>query len=45
MTELLKDVDSLDRFLYGIEKKGAYRKRCRKVLEEIDLTNLKMKND
>ncbi len=35
--ELLKDVDSLDRYLHGINTEGAYFERCNRVLNELDI--------
>ncbi|MFW6310726.1 MAG: HD domain-containing protein [Nanoarchaeota archaeon] len=37
MVELIKDVDSFDRYLHGIKSEGAYLERCIKVIEELDL--------
>lgn len=37
LTELFKDVDSLDRYLHGIETDSAYLKRCNKVLKELNM--------
>lgn len=33
--ELLKDVDSLDRYLHGIITDGSYATRCQKVFQEL----------
>lgn len=38
--ELIKDVDSLDRYLHGVKTKGAHLKRCKIALKEIDLNML-----
>lgn len=35
--ELLKDVDSLDRYLHGIKSEGAYLERCTKVFNEFGI--------
>jgi len=35
LTELLRDVDSFDRYLHGIKTEGAYLDRCQKVMEEL----------
>ena len=35
LAELLKDVDSLDRYLHGVKTEGAYLDRCRRVLKEL----------
>jgi hypothetical protein len=35
--ELLKDVDSFDRYLYEVKTEGAHLDRCRKVIEELGL--------
>jgi hypothetical protein len=32
---MLKDIDSLDRYLYGIETDGAYEERVDKMLKEL----------
>ena len=37
MVELLKDVDSIDRYLHGVKSEGVYLKRCKKVLKELNL--------
>jgi uncharacterized protein len=37
LVELLKDVDSLDRCLYGVKTEGAYLDRCNKVLRELGI--------
>jgi uncharacterized protein len=37
MVELIKDVDSIDRYLHGVESEGAYLKRCEKVQKELSL--------
>lgn len=37
LAELLKDVDSLDRYLYGVKTEGAYLDRCYKVLRELGI--------
>ncbi len=37
LTELLKDVDSLDRYLHGIQTEGAYLERCNRVLQELGI--------
>ncbi len=34
LAELLKDVDSLDRYLHGVKSEGAYLDRCHKPLRE-----------
>ncbi len=36
-TELLKDVDSIDRFLLGIKSEGAYLERSLRVLKELGI--------
>ena len=36
--ELLKDVDSLDRYLHGVRTEGAYAERCRAVLDELGMS-------
>ncbi|MDW7656725.1 MAG: HD domain-containing protein [Bacillota bacterium] len=33
--ELLKDIDSVDRYLHGIKSEGAYLERCTRVLQEL----------
>ena len=35
--ELLKDVDSLDRYLHGVKTAGAHLARCKRVIEELGL--------
>lgn len=35
--ELLKDVDSIDRYLHGVKTEGAHLERCNKVLDELDI--------
>lgn len=35
--EILKDVDSLDRYLHGVKTEGAHRERCIKVLKELGI--------
>lgn len=35
--ELLKDVDSLDRYLHGVKTEGAYLERCNRVLRELGI--------
>jgi uncharacterized protein len=35
--ELLKDVDSLDRYLHGIKMEAAHVERCNKVMRELGL--------
>ncbi len=35
--ELLKDVDSLDRYLNGVKTEGAHLERCTKVMEELGI--------
>ena len=35
LVELLKDVDSLDRYLHGAKTEGAYLERCNRVLKEL----------
>lgn len=37
LTELLKDVDSLDRYLHGIETDDAYLERCNKAMKELNM--------
>jgi uncharacterized protein len=37
LVELLKDVDSLDRYLHGIKTDGAYLERCNRVLLELGI--------
>ena len=37
LTELLRDVDSLDRYLHGINTEGAYLDRCQKVMKELGI--------
>ena len=36
-TELLKDVDSLDRYLHGVSTEGSYATRCLNVLKELSI--------
>lgn len=36
--ELLKDVDSLDRYLHGIQSDGAYLERSLRVLKELGIS-------
>ncbi len=33
--ELLKDVDSLDRYLHGVKSEGPHLERCKKVMKEL----------
>lgn len=35
--ELLKDIDSVDRYLHGIKSEGAYVDRCRQVFKELGI--------
>lgn len=35
--ELLKDVDSLDRYLHGVKTEGAHLERCNRVMRELKL--------
>lgn len=35
--ELLKDVDSVDRYLHGIKSEGAYLERCNRVFKEFGI--------
>ena len=35
--EILKDVDSIDRYLHGVKTEGAHRERCIKVLKELGI--------
>ncbi|MDI7260266.1 MAG: HD domain-containing protein [Thermodesulfobacteriota bacterium] len=35
--ELLKDVDSLDRYLHGVKTEGAYLERCQRTMKELEL--------
>ena len=35
--ELIKDVDSLDRYLYGLETEGAYATRTHRLLDEMKI--------
>jgi len=35
--ELLKDIDSIDRYLHGIKTEGAYIERCNRVLKELGI--------
>lgn len=35
--ELLKDVDSLDRYFHGVKTEGAHLERCNKVMRELRL--------
>ncbi len=37
LAELLKDVDSIDRYFHGIKTEGAYMDRCKKVFKELGL--------
>ncbi len=37
LTELLKDVDSLDRYLHGVKTKDAHYDRCVRVAEEMGI--------
>lgn len=37
--ELLKDVDSFDKYLHGIETDGYFLIRSKKVIEELGLQN------
>lgn len=38
--ELLKDVDSLDRYLHGVKTEGEYLIRCNRVLKELGIKQL-----
>lgn len=38
--ELIKDVDSIDRYLHGIASGGVYKERIEKVLVELGIENL-----
>ncbi|WP_427340741.1 HD domain-containing protein [Caloranaerobacter sp. DY30410] len=38
--EILKDVDSLDRYLHGVKTEGLYCKRCIKILKEIGIKDV-----
>lgn len=35
--ELLKDIDSFDRYLHGIKSEGAYLERCNRVMKELGI--------
>lgn len=35
--ELLKDIDSLDRYLHGVKSEGEYIHRCNKVFDELGI--------
>ncbi len=35
LVELLKDADSLDRYLHGIKTQGAHLRRCQKAMKEL----------
>jgi uncharacterized protein len=35
--ELLKDIDSMDRYLHGIKTEGAYLERCNRVMKELGI--------
>ncbi len=35
--ELLKDIDSVDRYLHGIQSEGAYIERCNRVFAELGI--------
>lgn len=37
LAELLKDVDSLDRYLHGVLTESAYLERCNRVLKELGI--------
>ena len=37
LVELLKDVDSLDRYLHGVKTEGAYLERCNRVPREVGI--------
>lgn len=37
LTELLKDVDSVDRYLHGVKTEGEYLVRCNNVLKEFGI--------
>lgn len=39
LAELLKDVDSIDRYLYGIKTEGPYLERCHRVMSELGITS------
>ena len=36
--ELLKDIDSVDRYLHGIKSEGAYLERCNRVFVELGIS-------
>lgn len=38
--ELLKDVDSLDRYLHGVKSEGPYLERCTRVLKELGIEGI-----
>lgn len=38
--ELLKDVDSIDRYLHGVKSEGAYIERCNRVMKELGIESL-----
>lgn len=40
--ELLKDVDSLDRYLHGVKTDGEYLVRCKKTLQELGISEFVM---
>jgi uncharacterized protein len=42
--ELLKDVDSLDRYLHGIKMEVAHVERCKKMMEELGFERLEKGN-
>lgn len=37
--ELLKDVDSFDRYLHGVKTEGAYLERCNRVMKELGIAD------
>lgn len=37
IVELLKDVDSLDRYLHGVKTEGSHLERCERVIKELGL--------
>lgn len=41
--ELLKDIDSVDRYLHGIESDGAYLERCNRVFMELGIKEIAVK--
>lgn len=37
LVEILKDVDSVDRYLHGVKTEGAYFERCNRVFKELGI--------